>query len=637
MASKPVILDEVRRQASATATRGVPSTRSGNRRRRPPPVARSCSRAARRSRLYRLDEIRRQRARLRRADPPDLRGRPLRGALRARPRRPAGRRAPRRAVPLSDPPHAATRRCSARGATRAGTAPCFEHGYLDLIARAKAAHGERARVAPERADLRAVLLPRRGRRAQLAGPSHRPTCGRRSTNGSATVARELDPALVHAFDLRPFRPASRTCWSTASATSPGTLRSASDRVDTRDGAQRLAYQLRGPAPARRSRSMAGRCRRLAKTRRSRSSGGRCSIERLLAPDGGTLEAAVDGDVLPIGRGPGRDRGHGPIGRPRSAPRIGARNRAAVYAPGRRWRRQAGDRERPARLGRASRRSAPGTADAWVLMDGVREARRQRRAPVRVPPAAAVLTSTRGSSSRRGTPDWDRLRRSDGARVVAHGSFRWKVLMLRVCLAPRVAHRPGDHLAAARSHGVITTPGWRFGDLGHGVIKDDLSRQMNPRSASTCWRSARRPSSRRSSPTGRAIGSTRQGGPPDGHARFDRLLEVGRAVPEAERDLVLVAPTWRAPGCLFRAPPADGDGHCSTAPGSRTGCQAWMRPAGCSRDRRPLRRHEGCTSASFRTPRWSRSSAGWRLPPNVTRDHPRGDRPATACTPAAPCS
>lgn len=180
------------------------------------------------------------------------------------------------------------------------------------------------------------------------------------------------------------------------------------------------------------------------------------------------------------------------------------------------------------------------AGAWLLMDRIHDAddngerlfehlRRER------PDINAWFAVERG------TPDWDRLRATGKQRLLAHGSLTWRLAMLNsdwvlsshadaaICKPPQLAH-------TGRAP-------WRFGFLQHGVIKDDLSRWLNHRELDLFVVS-----------TGPELASVADNGNPyrfthretrnTGLPRFDRLLAVGHAVPEAERDLVIVAPTWR---------------------------------------------------------------------------------------------
>src|SRR5699024_9017629 len=84
-------------------------------------------------------------------------------------------------------------------------------------------------------------------------------------------------------------------------------------------------------------------------------------------------------------------------------------------------------------------------DAWVLMDRIHDAndsaevlfrylRRKRR---RVNAWFVI---------ERGTPDWHRLRAAGYKRVIAHGSLRWKLLMLNAA-----------HLISSHADGPVVAP------------------------------------------------------------------------------------------------------------------------------------------------------------------------------------
>ncbi|MBS4752054.1 CDP-glycerol glycerophosphotransferase family protein [Nocardioides sp. zg-ZUI104] len=180
------------------------------------------------------------------------------------------------------------------------------------------------------------------------------------------------------------------------------------------------------------------------------------------------------------------------------------------------------------------------ADAWVLMDRVHDADdsgehlfrwlRENRPEIN---AWFVLE--------KGTPDWRRLRKEGyGRRLVDYGSHRWKLLMLNAKhLISSHADEPIVHPPGLE----FTAPRWRFTFLQHGVIKDDLSKWLNTKPIETFVTStageydsivadgnAYRFSSREVVLTGLP--------------RFDLVREAGAAVPPPERDLLLVAPTWR---------------------------------------------------------------------------------------------
>jgi glycosyltransferase involved in cell wall biosynthesis len=182
-------------------------------------------------------------------------------------------------------------------------------------------------------------------------------------------------------------------------------------------------------------------------------------------------------------------------------------------------------------------------DAWVLMDRIHDADdsgehlfhylRENRPDVN---AWFVVE--------KGTPDWKRLKPQLGSRLVAHGTWRWTVLMLNCdhmisSHVDKPVHRPPqvtDLLPGNR-------PTWRFSFLQHGVIKDDLSRWLNPKAVHLFVTStAAEYESVAGDRTQYAYTSreTQLTGLP----RFDRLLAAAQRVTPEQRDLLLVTPTWR---------------------------------------------------------------------------------------------
>jgi len=140
-----------------------------------------------------------------------------------------------------------------------------------------------------------------------------------------------------------------------------------------------------------------------------------------------------------------------------------------------------------------------------------------------------------------TPDFERLRKSAGKRVVAYGSLRWKLLMLNCqhlisSHADKPVHSPDEIVR-------LIEPKWRFSFLQHGVIKDDISRWLNPKRMDLFVTST--PQEHESivgdhTPYAFTSHEVKMTGLP----RFDRLLELGNQVPPSERKLILVCPTWR---------------------------------------------------------------------------------------------
>jgi len=181
-------------------------------------------------------------------------------------------------------------------------------------------------------------------------------------------------------------------------------------------------------------------------------------------------------------------------------------------------------------------------DAWVLMDRIDAARdngehffRYLRASHPDINAWFVLES--------GTADWHRLRSSGLGRMIPHGSLRWKLLMLncRHLLSAQVDWSHVRPPAIVR----IREPEWRFTYLGHGVTQRDLSSWLNKKRIDlvlTCTPGEQAAFVEDHTPY---ILTTREAHL-TGMPRWDRLLETSRAWPEERRDLVVIAPTWRAP-------------------------------------------------------------------------------------------
>jgi glycosyltransferase involved in cell wall biosynthesis len=181
-------------------------------------------------------------------------------------------------------------------------------------------------------------------------------------------------------------------------------------------------------------------------------------------------------------------------------------------------------------------------DAWVLMDRINNAddsgehlfRYLRRHKRRIN-AWFVL--------QRDSLDYQRLRTDGYLRLVPHGSLRWKLLMLNAkhvisSHADVPITRPPEILK------LISKPTWRFTFLQHGVIKDDLSNWLNPKgfdifiTSTTAERRSIVADGTNYRYTEREVKLT-------GLPRFDRLRQAGARIEPAQRDYLLIAPTWRS--------------------------------------------------------------------------------------------
>jgi hypothetical protein len=138
--------------------------------------------------------------------------------------------------------------------------------------------------------------------------------------------------------------------------------------------------------------------------------------------------------------------------------------------------------------------------------------------------------------------WSRLRTTHGNRVIARGSFWWRILMLN-------AH----WLISSHADLAVTDPpevlklvparSWKAAFLGHGITQADLSKWLNRRNFDlivTTTAAETAAFAQDGSPylyTGREVRAT-------GMPRYDRLVRLGTATAPENRNLVVIAPTWR---------------------------------------------------------------------------------------------
>lgn len=179
-------------------------------------------------------------------------------------------------------------------------------------------------------------------------------------------------------------------------------------------------------------------------------------------------------------------------------------------------------------------------NAWVLMDRIHDAhdsaeelfhylRRER------PDINAWFVIEEG------TPDWQRLEQAGCDRLVAHGSLAWKVLMLHCdkLISSHIdvpVHHPPEILK-------LRAPDWDFVFLQHGVIKDDISRWLNPKKLELFVTST--PDEYASIAGSRTpYAFTSKEVVLTGLPRFDALQAASDRVTGQQKHLVIVAPTWR---------------------------------------------------------------------------------------------
>jgi glycosyltransferase involved in cell wall biosynthesis len=333
---------------------------------------------------------------------------------------------------------------------------------------------------------------------------------------------------------------------------PYVVRSRRDRAM---GLRRFHYRFVGARPAEAFRA-GGRATEPAfqKTMAHRYFGRDFLSERILwLPDVEDLEIELDGQLMDHGWAwprPTAERRPVPGRRRTFGRRVGDRlwvlrrqpRRRLVAALARRVRRVVRRAtSAPVRVAARTRPFRQRFRDAWVLMDRIHDAddngeRLFEYLRAERPDINAWFVIERG------TPDWERLRALDPGRVVAHGSWAWKMLMLN-CAWLVSSH---VDLPIARPPAIVRIrrePQWRLVFAQHGVTKDDLSRWLNHRELDLFTVSTEAELASVAG-DGTAYRFTTKETRNTGLPRFDRLLAKGRAVAEEDRDLVIVAPTWR---------------------------------------------------------------------------------------------
>ena len=140
-----------------------------------------------------------------------------------------------------------------------------------------------------------------------------------------------------------------------------------------------------------------------------------------------------------------------------------------------------------------------------------------------------------------SPDWAQLRKSTN-RLIAHGSLRWKLLMLN-CRYLISSHADAGIVRPPAILKLEPHPLWNFVFLQHGVIKDDISDWLNLKVIDLFVTSTPR---EHHSIVGDGSGYqfTSKEVKMTGLARFDRLRLIASGIGESRQRTVLVAPTWR---------------------------------------------------------------------------------------------
>ncbi|GAA3542804.1 hypothetical protein AFL01nite_10200 [Aeromicrobium flavum] len=202
--------------------------------------------------------------------------------------------------------------------------------------------------------------------------------------------------------------------------------------------------------------------------------------------------------------------------------------------------------------RVTRRDRSRFADAWILCDRVHDADDSGEALFK------HLRRNHGDINawfaiEKDSPDWHRLKKEGhGSRLLAHGSERWSAAMTQA-----------SHLVSSHADQAIHDPpslrgqlreDLRFVFLQHGVIKDDLSDWLNPKAIDLFVTSTPDEHESIVGDGSRYVFTTREARL-TGLPRFDVLRAEAERTPDRDRDLILVAPTWRS---WLAAPLASGE-------------------------------------------------------------------------------
>ncbi|MGA9276628.1 CDP-glycerol glycerophosphotransferase family protein, partial [Ilumatobacter sp.] len=187
------------------------------------------------------------------------------------------------------------------------------------------------------------------------------------------------------------------------------------------------------------------------------------------------------------------------------------------------------------------------AECWVLMDRTHDANDNAEYLFRFlrderPDVNAWFTLERD------TPDWHRMHAADSSRLVAYGSLTWKLMMLN-CAHLVTSHAERSAVCPPTIES-MRAPGWRTTCLNHGVIERDESRTYAGVPIDLFVVSTER---ERQSIAGDGNGYdlTMREVQLTGMPRLDVLRAAG-GVTRSERNVVLIAPTWRH----WLVPPSD---------------------------------------------------------------------------------
>lgn len=337
------------------------------------------------------------------------------------------------------------------------------------------------------------------------------------------IAAHLEPRVIESFDLVKFRPVWREVLLLARA--PDTWRPTSIARDRRDRQQRLArfrYRFGGEPPTEKFFLHGKQVLPLhQKTRPVRYFDRVVLRERVLWLPQGELHCHLDGVEVEVLKRERRRSGGNAAGDVQTQLRPGD------------WFTRLVARTPPVRRLFGS---------AWVLIDRLQDADDSAEHLFRYlrknhPKTNAWFVIEKSA------PDYRRLR-ADGfrRRVVPYGSWRWKLLMLNCRhLISSHADRPIHRPLALRT--LVRRPRWRFTFLQHGVTKDDLSSWLNFQNIDLFITNTPAEHAYVVGDEAGYIYTTKEA-QLTGLPRFDVIRRAAELVPPADRDLILLAPTWR---------------------------------------------------------------------------------------------
>ena len=180
------------------------------------------------------------------------------------------------------------------------------------------------------------------------------------------------------------------------------------------------------------------------------------------------------------------------------------------------------------------------SDSWILIDRIHNANDS---------AEVLFHHLRRHHSdinawfiiEKGTPDWHRLKDMGYRRIVPHGSLRWRFLK-RNCTKVISSHADAPIVDLTKQRpGSNDNPDFVF--LQHGVIKDDISKWLNPKNIRLFITSTKDEydyiagDNSPFSYTPREVALT-------GLPRFDALESAKERAKDVRKNLIIVAPTWR---------------------------------------------------------------------------------------------